>query len=123
MLPEFPDLQGMLTPEQVRDETKFVLDLRQLDPGLVCEDAILPAAVDWCLLTRTGNPESTVRPAVEAEIWEAVMENSLHYDERPVWEENLREIEPLVKMARFWHLELGMDGADVVEVIERGIRE
>jgi hypothetical protein len=28
-----------------------------------------------------------------------------------------------VKMARYWHLELGMHGADVVEVIERGIRE
>jgi hypothetical protein len=45
------------------------------------------------------------------------MVNSLHYDERGIWEENLRKIEPLVKMARFWHLELGRNGKDVEEVM------
>ena len=119
MLPEFPDLEELLTPEQVRDETKFVLDLRRLDPGLVCEGAVFPTAVDWCLLARTDGPQTTLRPATEAEAWEAIMVNSLHYDDRELWEENLREIEPLVRLARFWHLELGRNGKDVVEVIQK----
>lgn len=117
MLPAFPDLRELLSPEQVRDEVKFVLDLRRLDPRLVHEEAVYPRSVDWCLLTRTDRPQSAIRPAMEAEAWEAIMANSLHYDEPGVWEENLREIEPLVSMARFWHLELGRNGEDVVEVI------
>jgi hypothetical protein len=119
MLPAFPGLRELLSPEQVRDEVKFVLDLRRLDPRLVCEGAVFPRSVDWCLLTRTDRPQSALRPATEAEAWEAIMTNSLHYDEPGVWEENLREIEPLVKTARFWHLELGKSGEDVVEVMQK----
>ena len=102
MLASFPDLAGRLTPEQVRDETKFVLDLRRLNPDLVEEKAVFPKAVDWCLLSRGQNPQTTLRPATEAEVWESILENSLFLEERAVWETNLGEIEGLVKMARFW---------------------
>jgi hypothetical protein len=117
MLPAFPELAGRLTPEHVRDETKYILDLRTFNPDLVFEEALNPQQVDWCLLSRTDRTNSTVRPATEAEAWDSIMVNSLHYDERGIWEENLRKIEPLVKMARFWHLELGRNGKDVEEVM------
>ena len=117
MLPRFPELAGRLTQEYVRDETKYILDLRAFNPDLVWEEAFYPRQVDWCLLARTTRPHTTIRPAEEQEAWDAIMVNSLHYDERGIWEENLREIEPLVGMARFWHLELGREGEDVMEVV------
>ncbi len=121
MLPHFPGLQRLLTPEQVRDETKFVLDLRALDPALVCETAVFPEHVDWCLLSRSDRPETTLRPATAGEIWQAVIDNSIHYDERPPWEANLHQIAPLVEMARFHHLEIGTDGDGIVrKVMEIG---
>jgi hypothetical protein len=117
MLPYFPRLQGLLTPEQVRGETKFVLDLRALDPSLILAEALLPQTVTWCLLTRTPRAETTLRPAAAEEIWQAVIENSLHYDERAQWEANLHQIEPLVQMARHFHLEAGTDGEALVKKI------
>ena len=118
MLPEFPGLQGLLSPEQVRDETKFVLDLRTLDPGLVEEGAFYPSEVDLCLLQRNEAEESALRPANLETVWKAVMLNSLHKDEPAVWEQNLGRIKPLVEMARHHHLEIGRDADGILAVVE-----
>lgn len=115
MLPHFPQLAPLLSPEQVRDETKYVLDLRQLDPNLVREDAVYPEQIDLCLLKRNGKTKTTVYEATKDETWEAIMLNSIHYDRAHAWLENLRWIEPLVNRARLFHLEIGTEGEGIVE--------
>ena len=117
MLPHFPELHPLLTPEQVRDETKYVLDLRQLNPSLVCEHAVYPTHIDLCLLKRNGQPETSIQKATLEETWEAIMLNSLHYDNPDAWEENLRLIEPLVKRAGLYHLGIGTSEEGIVEAI------
>ncbi len=124
MLPHFPQLEGMLSPEQVRTETKYVLDLHALDPSLVLESAFYPKQVDWFLVQRSKKPQTTIRPASIEQAWEWIVINSLHDDAPEVWMENLALIRPLVDMARFHHLELGAGGSGVVEQVmgfwERG---
>ncbi|NUM48148.1 MAG: hypothetical protein HUU38_25865 [Anaerolineales bacterium] len=112
-LPPFPEL----TPEQVRDETKFVLDLHQLDSTLVFDEAIVPDQIDLCLLKRNGQPKTFIQEATLDETWEAILLNSLHDDTPEVWAENLRLIEPLVNRARLFHLEIGTEGNGIVERI------
>ncbi len=115
MLPHFPELAPLLTPEQVRDETKFVLDLHQLDSTLVYDEAIVPDQIDLCLLKRNGQPKTFIQEATLEETWEAIMLNSLHNDTPEVWAENLRLIEPLVNRARLFHLEIGTEGNGIIE--------
>jgi hypothetical protein len=117
MLPHFPALRPLISPERVRDETKYVLDLRELDPSLVQEDAVYPEEIALCLLKPNGMTDSAIREASLEEAWEAVMLNSLHYDSRKIWEENLKLIEALLSRAQLFHLEIGTDGAGMLETI------
>ncbi len=117
MLASFPDYRQMLVPEDVRDETKYILDLRAIDPALVEEQAVYPEEVSWCFLKRNGRKATFVHEASKVEAWEGIMENSLHYDEEEVWVENLKRLEPLVEISRFYHLEIGTQGDGIVEKI------
>jgi hypothetical protein len=79
--------------------------------------AIYPEEVTWCLVQRSDQPRTSIRPASPEQAWESIMLNSLHDDEPQVWMENLAQIQPLVEMARFYHLALGAGGAGVVEAL------
>jgi hypothetical protein len=114
MLPGFPELRSLLTAEEVRGETKFVLDLRQLNPALVYETAVVPAGIELCLLTRQADPATTLRPATREAVMEAAMLNSLHYDRAEAWRVNVAAIERLVETARWHHLAVGTDAGQLV---------
>jgi hypothetical protein len=117
MLPDFPDLHWLLAPEEVRGETKYSLDLRQLDPDLVRDTAVTPERVELCLLTRQGGPATTLRPAARAEVLEVAMLNSLHYDRAEAWRPNVANIERLVDMAHCHHLVVGTDADSLLDTI------
>lgn len=118
MLPDFPSLHALLAPEEVRGETKFTLDLRRVDPALVCDSAVEPERVDLCLLTRHGNAPTTLRRATRAEVLDVVMLNSLHYDRADAWRPNVANIERLVDMATCLHLTVGTDPISLLRAIE-----
>lgn len=117
MVAEFSQLRPLLTAEPVRDETKYSIDLRRLDPELVCTAAVTPQAIELCLLGRHDRPETTLAPAAPATIWEAIMANSLFYDTPATWQRNLAQIERLVSRARAHHLTIGTDPAAIVATI------
>jgi hypothetical protein len=114
MRADFPELHGLLTPEEVRGETKFNLNLRQLDPALVQAEAIRPTVIDVCLLTRHAEPETIVKPATAAEFIDTAMQNSLHYDGPEAWRNNVALINQLAGTARCHHLVAGTDPAKLV---------
>ena len=117
MLAEFPRLRPLWMTEQVREETKYTLDLRRLDPALVHAEAIRPSAVELCLLERSDDGRTRCAPATRTEVMEAVMVNSLHYDTADVWKRNLAPIGPLVDRARWHHLAMGAAPEGIVETI------
>ena len=118
MLQGFPEFQPYLVPEPMRDEIKFLADLRQLAPRLVCEQAIYPERVELCLLTQSGNDETRLLPVDRSEIWQAIILNSLHFDTLAVWERNLALIELLVERARCHTLSVGSDVAGILSSVD-----
>ena len=122
MLPDFPDLRPLLTPEEVRGETKFNLNLRRLDPALVQAEAIRPAVIDVCLLTRHASPNTVLTPATASEFIDTAMQNSLHYDGPDAWRKKVALIQQLAAAARCHHLVVGTD-ADSLVAVGRGLWE
>lgn len=117
MVGEFPALHPFLTPEQVRDETKYSLDLRQLEPTWVHENAFRPTSVDLCLLSRTPTNDSHLRPATHLEAMNASIQNSIFYDRPEGWERNLALIEKCLNQAQFHHLHIGREAAGIVATV------
>jgi uncharacterized protein Usg len=118
MVPAFPQLRDLLEPEMVRGEIKHSIDLRCLDPKLVCEEAVSPSGIDLCLLARGSTGETVLRPASRAAVEASVMENSLFYDTDTVWRRNLAGIEKLLDAARWHHLVIGSDPERIVAAVK-----
>lgn len=118
MMPLFPDLHPYLQTEQVRDETKYSLDLRRYNPVLVCETAVRPRHLDFCLLTRNGQPHSHLTPASYDEVMHAIMDNnSIFYDAAAPWHTNLQLIDKCIRQANCYHLTIGTDPAHIVATV------
>ena len=117
MVAEFPRLQPLLENEPVRGEMKHAADLRHLDPALVHEASVEPSDICLCLLAQSGRSRTHVRPADLFEVMEAIMANSLFYDEADVWKQNLARIRPLVERARCYHLAVGNDPVSLVAMV------
>jgi hypothetical protein len=113
MVDHFPQLEGKLRGERVRDEIKHVIELRTLQPDLVYEQAFTPDRITLCLVQRSSTRHSFSQPATPEDTWDALMENSMHYDDWPIWERNLQTIAPLVEQATTYHLHIGTDFADI----------
>jgi hypothetical protein len=118
MVADFPQLKPLLEDEPVRGEMKHAAELRRLDPALVQESAVEPSDICLCLLAQSGKSRTRVQPATLPEVIEAVLANSLFYDERDVWKQNLARIRPLVEQARCYHLEVGRDPASLVATLD-----
>lgn len=118
MVQEFPQVTPFLELEKVRDEVKYRVNLRRMDPKLFCRRAVEPSAVTLCLLARHGRPESEVRPATREEVMAAVMANSIFYDTAAVWQRNLGLISRLVDGAALHHLMVGTEAAGIVTLAQ-----
>lgn len=117
MVPHFPQLHDLLKPEQVRDETKFVFDLRDFDARLAETRAMPVAGVDLCLLTRRDGEESRIRPATMDAVWATLMENSVFYDSEAMWLKNLETVAPLIERVRAFHLEIGRNPTHILATV------
>jgi hypothetical protein len=119
MTREFPQLASLLTPERVRSETKHAVDLRRVDPALVCQEAIAPERIDLCLLTRSHSRRTDVAPAQRDEVERALVRNSLHVNPANVWAANLATLEALLDRARLHHLAVGTDAGEIAAAVDR----
>lgn len=117
MLDHFPRLQPLLTSEQVRGETKYAVDLRQLDSALVREQGVRPSGIDLCLLRRSADGKTHLAPAPAPAVRGAVMTNSLFYDTPVVWRRNLALIDRLLQEADCYDLAIGVDAEGIVAAL------
>jgi hypothetical protein len=120
MVPAFPQFQQYLTSEkvQVRDETKYVVNLREVAPEMMVSAAITPQTLDLCLLSRgNGEKESRIMPASFSELRDALMQNSLFYDTKQAWQANWQQIERVIDHATPNHLVIGTDADHIVQTV------
>jgi hypothetical protein len=119
MLARFPALAAEAQPEPVRNETKHRVDLMRLAPASTRREMIPVQRVEFCLLERWDKLQSTLEPLVEEELWPQIMVNSLHYDTRELWHENLRRIGLLLRKARLHRLRIGTSEEDILRTVDR----
>lgn len=117
MTPHFASLHAYLQAEVVRDETKYSLDLRSVDPSWSHDGAFAPKRIDLCLLQRGNHPHTTISPASDAEVWQSVMHNSVFYDSAENWHRNLIQAERVVKTANCYTLTIGTDPQEIVATL------
>ena len=114
----FPELKALLEEEQVRDETKYSVDLRACDADMVQEKAVIPGRVELCLLERGERRESRLQPASRETVLKAVFVNSLYFDREEIWQRNLELLEEIVDRARCHHLTIGSWPEKIVERVD-----
>ncbi len=103
----FPQLRPYLTTEVVRHETKYSINLLDVDEGLVQKTAVTTQKIYLYLLNRHDKRETVREVATETAVWDAVLHNSLFYDRQTVWEANLAQLAPLIAEANLYHLTVG----------------
>jgi hypothetical protein len=117
-LPWFPEATPFVTTEKVRGETKYRVDLGKLNPALVYEKMACPKSIDLCLLRRGVSDGTSIQPAQKDEVERAIMENSLFYDTATIWQRNLGLISKLLTRARWHHLVVGRDPAQILTAVD-----
>ena len=117
MLPHFPELQSSLEAEYVRNETKYRLDLRQINPNYVHDTAVDAENIVLCLMKRWEFEETTVFQESSKQAWEAVVQNSLYYDSASIWQKNMSQLEQLMSKAKFCTLTIGTDQDVIVTAV------
>lgn len=118
MVAHFPRLQHLLSEEQVRDETKFVVDLAAVDKSLVRHNSLSPEALKLCLLRRRHSPQTKLSPASRESVLDSLMRNSIFLDSEKVWKRNLDSIRPVIARADCLDLEIGQDIDHIVAVVD-----
>jgi hypothetical protein len=119
MAGRFPEFEALLRAEQIRQETKYVLDLHRLNPAWVCDTTFTPDQIDLCLLRRNGHQQTTFAPATRSEVMSAMVRNSLFYDDESGWQGNLTMLEQLIDRSRWHHLTIGTDESSIVAAVDR----
>jgi hypothetical protein len=119
MLPLFPALAAQAQTEPIRNETKHRVDLTRVDPALTRREMIQVQRVEFCLLERWGRLESQLEPVSEAELWNEIMVNSLHYDTQELWKDNLDRIDLLLRNANFHWLRIGTSEDEIIKTVNR----
>lgn len=117
MAAQFPRLRPYLAPEIVRDETKYRLDLRQVDGVSVWETAVTPNRTTLCLMSRHDAPDTRVTAVPPEQAWEAVMQNSLYFDHEDVWQRNLAQLMRFMEGTAVCRVWIGTEGQEVVEAL------
>lgn len=117
MLQHFPALAAEAEPEPVRNETKHRVELKRVDHALAYRQMIPIRRVEYCLMERWDQSESTIEALTEDELWREIMVNSLHYDTPGIWNENLRRVDLLLKHANLHRLRIGTSEEEIIKTV------
>ena len=117
MVPYFEQLHPHLQAEPVRDETKYSLDLRTINPAWSHDAALTPRHIDLCLLRRADQSDTTIQPISQDDVWDDVMQNSIFYDSAEPWQKNLQQAKRVVDVANCYQLTIGTDPDKIVAAL------
>ncbi|MBK7896022.1 MAG: hypothetical protein IPJ90_14340 [Anaerolineaceae bacterium] len=115
MVDQFPELRPFLQPEVVRQETKYRVDLRAVNPDYVWETAVCPQKIILCLLSRHENEATVVEAVGEAEVIQAILHNSLYVDQPQVWRQNVANLRGVLGGGTAVALKLGSDRRSMIQ--------
>ncbi|MBK8901517.1 MAG: hypothetical protein IPM53_10065 [Anaerolineaceae bacterium] len=117
MVDQFPELRPFLQTEIVRQETKYRVDLRAVNPEFVQETAVRPQKIILCLLSRHEKEATVVAEVGQAEVIQAILHNSLYVDQPQVWRENVSNLEKMLGGGTAVALKLGSDQRSLLQLM------
>ena len=117
MVEQFPELRPFLQPEIVRQETKYRVDLRAVNPDFVQKTAVRPRKIILCLLSRHESEETVVEEVGEAEVIQAILQNSLYVDQPQVWRQNVANLKGVLVGETAVGLKLGSDQRSLIHLL------
>ena len=118
MVGEFPQLRPFLQTEIVRQETKYRVDLRAVNPDFVQETAVRPQKIILCLLSRHEKEETVVADVGETAVVQAILQNSLYVDQSHIWQQNAENLQKLLVGETAVMLKLGYDQGQLLKTFE-----
>jgi hypothetical protein len=118
MVNEFPELRPFLQTEIVRQETKYRVDLRAVNPDFVQETAVRPKKIILCLLSRHENEATVVEDVAETAVVQAILHNSLYVDQPQVWRQNVVNLQGVLVGETAVALKIGADVDSLVEMVK-----
>ncbi|WP_420631509.1 hypothetical protein [Candidatus Leptofilum sp.] len=119
MVPQFPELRPLLQTEIVRQETKYRVDLRAVNPEFVQETAVRPQKIILCLLSRHENEETVVEDVGETAVVQAILHNSLYVDQPHVWQQNVANLKRVLVGETAVGLRIGIAPGSLLKVVEQ----
>jgi hypothetical protein len=118
-LDRWPALVPFATPQPIRGEEKYDVDLMAAAPQNVQLEAVGPDRVLLLLIDRRHSAGTTTRPVDPETAGSALVANSLFFDTDEVWSGNLLRLERLVAAAELHRLTAGTDGAQFIAAVDR----
>ncbi|MCB8980081.1 MAG: hypothetical protein H6657_21935 [Ardenticatenaceae bacterium] len=119
MVEQFPELRPFLQPEIVRQETKYRVDLRAVNPDFVQETAVRPRKIILCLLSRHEQEATVVAEVGETEVIQAILRNSLYVDQPQVWRQNVANLQGVLVGVTAVALKLGSDQRTLIQLLNK----
>jgi hypothetical protein len=117
MQPLFPEWRGAGDEVTVHNVLKSIVDLRDLAPGSVIEEAVFPKRITLCLAERdAGTTTRAVKLDADAAL-ERLLPDTIYWDEPDAMMRSLNVIRHLVRTADCYRLTLGQDRKELVETI------
>jgi hypothetical protein len=118
VLDRWPSLVPFATPQAIRTEEKYDVDLAAAAPRQVSPEAVVPDRVLLLLIGRHDSAGTVAGPAPLETVAATLVANSLFYDTEAAWSENLRHLDLLLENAEAHRLTAGSDGARFLAVID-----
>ena len=117
MVEQFPALRPFLQTEIVRQETKYRVDLRAVNPDFVQETAVRPQKIILCLLSRHEKEATVVEEVGEAEVIQAILHNSLYVDQPQMWQQNVANLQGMLVGETAVSLKIGSNPASLIQAM------
>jgi hypothetical protein len=113
----FPKYSGEAV--QVREQRKTVVDLRATHPGQVVKSILRPSIIHVCLVERTSDHASHLRPLSPAEAAPTLAANTVFWDEPERLAHNTALLDRLMQTAHFHRLSIGTDTDSLMDTLEK----
>jgi hypothetical protein len=117
MRPLFPEWRGAGSEVTVHNVLKTIVDLRDLAPGKVVEDAVTPNRLILCLAERDADTTTRAELLAPEAALVRLLPDTLHWDAPAPLMRSLGVVRRMVERAACYRLTLGRDPEELIETI------
>lgn len=114
----FPELKGRGEATLVRDDAKYLLDLRREMPEALIDEVVTPARMVVCLVQRDGGADTRVELIGRDEARQHLLPDGLFFDSPRVVQRSFAVIDALLDRAGCYRLTLGTGAEGIVRAVD-----